>query len=272
MRGIDRDISVKKPSKYQWFLVIIFLTIIEILGLFGNNNLPPHNSFSTEFVATEHFFEHPNKIDSQTKTHSPSFFSPSYNPMLGSIFFVSLEGSDENPGTIDLPWKTLKFASKQIGAGDTLNIREGIYQEYFRITNNGTPSAPITLINYNNEEVIIDGNNNKIPEKNSGTPLLGLYGNWIVIRNLTIRYSGAYGIYSIGTNVTLDNLYIHHWNHSNKAHHHYKQQNLVQLNHQRKQSITFPVGLGSKLCSLSRLLYHPKFNCLGKLGRRDFHL
>ncbi len=68
-------------------------------------------------------------------------------------------------------------------------------------------------MNYNNEEVIIDGINNTLPEKNSGTPLLGVLGDWVIVRNLTIRYSGAYGVYASGANVTFDNLYIHHnWN------------------------------------------------------------
>ncbi len=213
MRRIDGDNKVKKSGKYQWILVVILLTIIVILGLFIIINTQSPNSLSNESVITEDYSKSSNKIDTQIQTLSPSFYSTSSKFEMISAFYVSPKGSDNYPGSIDFPWKTLKFASQQIVAGDTLFIREGTYQEYFRITNDGTPSAPINLINFNNEEVIIDGKDNTLPENNSGTPLLGLYGNWIVVRNLTIRYSGAYGIISTGANVTLDNLYIHHnWN------------------------------------------------------------
>ncbi len=130
-----------------------------------------------------------------------------------SVYYVSQNGSDNNPGTLAYPWKTLSFSGNQIEAGDTLYIRGGIYQENFKITNDGEPANPITLLNYNNEEVIIDGINNTLPEKNSGTPLLGVLGDWVIVKNLTFRYSGVYGVYVSGSNVTLDNLYVHHnWN------------------------------------------------------------
>ena len=74
----------------------------------------------------------------------------------------------------------------------------------------GTLSSPITITNYNGEEVIIDGINNTLPPKNSGTPLIGVYGDWVTIKNMTIRYAGTFAVYTIGSNVTLENLYVHH--------------------------------------------------------------
>ena len=129
---------------------------------------------------------------------------------IGTSYYVSKSGSDSNPGTLNSPWKTLPYAIQKIKAGDTLFIHGGTYQEYFAVTNSGTQSSPITITNYNGEEVILDGINNTLPSKNSGTPMIGVYGDWVTIKNMTIRYAGTFAVYTIGSNVTLENLYVHH--------------------------------------------------------------
>jgi hypothetical protein len=128
----------------------------------------------------------------------------------GAGYYASPNGNDANPGTLSQPWKTLAFAAQKLHAGDTLYIRGGTYQEHFSISNSGTQLSPILVTNYNNEEVIIDGVNNTLPRPESGTPLIGVYGNWVIISNLTIQYSGALGAYGGGAHVTFDNLYVHH--------------------------------------------------------------
>lgn len=130
------------------------------------------------------------------------------------IYYVSLEGDDANPGNLEQPWKTLNYAASQLKPGDLLLIRGGTYPGQFRIENSGTSEAPITISNYENEEVVIDGNGNTLPSKNQGSPLVSISGTWVVVKNITVQYSGDMGVYAKGEHVTLDSLYVHHnWAH-----------------------------------------------------------
>jgi hypothetical protein len=59
--------------------------------------------------------------------------------------YVSTTGSDSNPGTSALPWRTIQHAADTAVAGDTVIIRAGTYQEYVNITRGGTTGNPITF-------------------------------------------------------------------------------------------------------------------------------
>jgi hypothetical protein len=127
-----------------------------------------------------------------------------------SSYYVSLDGNNSNPGTLSQPWKSLSYAGQKLRAGDTLYIRGGTYQETFNITSIGNQSNPIKITNYNDEEVIIDGASNTIPSKGSGGSLLAVWGEWVAVSNLTVRYSGGLGVYGAAGHVTFTNLYVHH--------------------------------------------------------------
>lgn len=73
-------------------------------------------------------------------------------------FYVSLDGSDRNKGTLEKPFRTIAKGLKSLSAGSTLYIKGGEYQEFVNTTvRKGTSSAPVKAQNYNNEEVIIMG-------------------------------------------------------------------------------------------------------------------
>ena len=62
-------------------------------------------------------------------------------------YYVSPNGSDDNNGTLDSPWKTLEYALGKLSPGDVLYLRGGIYYEHEISTSlKGTASAPITNI------------------------------------------------------------------------------------------------------------------------------
>ncbi len=75
-------------------------------------------------------------------------------------YYVALNGSNSNPGTIAQPWRTVTYAtgtSSGITAGDTILVRAGNYPEntvYLLVS--GTASAPIVLKNYQDEVVTLD--------------------------------------------------------------------------------------------------------------------
>ena len=68
-------------------------------------------------------------------------------------YFVSNEGSDQNNGDFNAPFKTIKFSINNLNQGDSLFIRKGIYYlgEKIKIKSNTFICA------YNNEKVEIHG-------------------------------------------------------------------------------------------------------------------
>src|ERR1035437_51078 len=73
--------------------------------------------------------------------------------------FVAVDGSDDNPGTIDRPWATINYAAEQAKAGETIVIRGGHYilPAQVRPRNSGRPNAWITFIGYPGEKPVLDG-------------------------------------------------------------------------------------------------------------------
>jgi hypothetical protein len=76
----------------------------------------------------------------------------------GRQLFVSPEGDDAGEGDLAHPWRTLDHAVDQLRPGDTLFLRGGTYREReVAIRARGEPGAPITIVNFAGEEVVIDG-------------------------------------------------------------------------------------------------------------------
>ncbi|MBM4016804.1 MAG: DUF1565 domain-containing protein [Planctomycetes bacterium] len=76
-------------------------------------------------------------------------------------YFVAPNGNDDNPGTEDRPWATLKKAADSVERGDTVRIRAGVYsrtgpsQSAFTFSKAGTKEAPITYKAYGDGEVVL---------------------------------------------------------------------------------------------------------------------
>ena len=75
-----------------------------------------------------------------------------------NTYYVSTKGDDSNPGTLELPFRSINNAVSKVKAGDTIFIREGIYKEKIYLEDlNGEEGNPITFKNYLDEEVVISG-------------------------------------------------------------------------------------------------------------------
>jgi hypothetical protein len=55
------------------------------------------------------------------------------------------KASDENPGTVEMPLKTIRKAAQMVKAGDTVIVKAGVYREAVRLEHSGTPGAPIAF-------------------------------------------------------------------------------------------------------------------------------
>ncbi len=78
-----------------------------------------------------------------------------------SKYYVHSDGNDsysrEQAKFPDTPWQTIQYSTNQLGPGDTLLIRGGVYTEIVNIKVNGTAGNRILICNYPEEEVVIDG-------------------------------------------------------------------------------------------------------------------
>ena len=54
-------------------------------------------------------------------------------------------GSDENDGSINLPYKTIQKAAKVAVAGDVVTIHGGTYRETIEPSDSGSPGKPIVF-------------------------------------------------------------------------------------------------------------------------------
>ncbi len=131
----------------------------------------------------------------------------------GNTYYVSVNGSDSNPGTRDLPWGTLGYASRQLNPGDTLVILEGRYilSDYNsdRICpNSGMDGAWITIRGEGN--VVLAGRDNLA----QAIDLSGV--SYVVIENLEITsdngalFRDGITATSLTQHIVLRDLYIHH--------------------------------------------------------------
>jgi hypothetical protein len=85
--------------------------------------------------------------------------APTANPSppdAAGTLYVSTTGSDANPGTSALPWRTLQNAADTVAPGSTVYLRSGTYAG-FRMTRSGTSDAPITFASYPGEQATVSG-------------------------------------------------------------------------------------------------------------------
>ncbi len=99
----------------------------------------------------------------------------------GADYYVSSDGNDSNPGSLQASFKTIQKALDTTKPGDTVYIRGGTYKEKLTVNTSGTTGNPITIQNYQNERAIIDGTGV------SGSYIIYIYNkNYITVKGLEI--------------------------------------------------------------------------------------
>jgi len=90
----------------------------------------------------------------------PFFLNGSYgsDALSGNTYYVAPWGDDSNPGTFDMPWKSIQHAADVMNAGDTVYIRGGTYHESVYTTRSGSDGNYIRFRAYEEETPVIDGN------------------------------------------------------------------------------------------------------------------
>jgi len=124
-------------------------------------------------------------------------------------YYVSTSGNDTNPGTLSQPFKTVQKGVNVLQPGDTLSVREGVYQEVVSIDRSGSANSFIQILAYPGEAPVIDGNNYQLPASEWGV-IFAVRGNYIKLSGFEIRYSNWMGVIVSGQHNTVANFNSHH--------------------------------------------------------------
>jgi hypothetical protein len=144
-------------------------------------------------------------LPTATKTNTPGTPTPTSSTPIPTNYYVSTTGSDQNPGSITQPWKTIQKAANTMLGGDTVYIRSGVYIERVSLFYRGNTSGPyITFTNYPGEEVTLDGTGIDIQH---GEGLFHIQKtNFIRISGLKVQHSNGAGIEVFyANNIEIDN-------------------------------------------------------------------
>lgn len=154
-------------------------------------------------------------------THTTNTTNTTTTSLASPAYFVSPTGSNSNPGTQALPWKTLQYGVAKLKAGDTLYALNGTYAETVTINPSGTSAAPITVSAYPGQSPVIDGATLTV---GSYASLLKLNGSYVTVTGFEIRninndghggnggsatVDGGYGVSMSGISDTVSNLNVH---------------------------------------------------------------
>ncbi len=133
-----------------------------------------------------------------------------------ATYYVSTSGNNGNPGTIASPWRTIQHAANLATAGDTVYIRQGVYNEIVTLQASGTAAAPVIFSSYPGELVTVDGAGLAIPNGEWGLftiqDLDYITIEGFEIRNFTSNNTDEpIGIYvsGAGNNIRILNNHIH---------------------------------------------------------------
>ncbi len=129
-----------------------------------------------------------------------------------NTYYVSPTGDDSKTGSSTAPWKTIQKAANTMVAGDTVIVLPGTYSERVTVTKSGSSGAPIT---FRAQYPVVT---NQINQSNQSTSKgFKITANYITVQGFEIANADyvrwhsdvSSGVYIEGTNVIVENNYIH---------------------------------------------------------------
>ncbi len=113
---------------------------------------------------------------------TPTFTRTPVPTLPPGSYYVSVGGSDANPGTLAAPWRHIQYALDRVVAGSTVYVMNGVYNEFVTFRNSGSVSGGyITLQNYSGQSPVIDA---------TGLPISGETGLVNIVNSQYIKLIG----------------------------------------------------------------------------------
>lgn len=136
-----------------------------------------------------------------------------------AVYYVAVDGDNNNPGTLAQPWRTVQYAADQVIAGDVVWVRGGVYNERVTIQASGSEAeGAITFQSYTGETAVLDGAGLTVPDDNNGLFLIDSQAHITIegfeLRNYTTTNPDRVpiGIFVTGDahHIRLRNNLVHH--------------------------------------------------------------
>lgn len=127
--------------------------------------------------------------------------------LFATEYFIHPDGSNENNGSRNTPWKVANFALEQLTEGDTLTLLAGTYEQRILFTADRGPARDMLI--RGEEGAILDGTSFDTMLHLEGIILISHKQN-ITLKNLTVRNSYGIGIkaYEGNDRITIDSCYV----------------------------------------------------------------
>ena len=137
---------------------------------------------------------------------------PRLPPSTGAIYYVSVAGSDANPGTEEQPWRTVQHAVDSLDPGERAFVRAGTYNENVLYDppagrgHYGTWLAPITVQNYPGEQPVLQ------PAETNPSYPLRMKGAYFRFRGFVIEHAPPGRVERVNVYVTAasNGVHAHH--------------------------------------------------------------
>jgi len=147
----------------------------------------PNENLSTDIAKSRPPVITPSGTFAPTQTPVPVINYPSPD------YYVSPDGDNNSPGTINAPWRTIQHAANKARAGEVVAIRGGTYYEMVQFnTYSGSPENPIIFHAYKDESVTISG------VDWAGIQIVGV--NWIILDGIKVTRAIYDGIFISNAN------------------------------------------------------------------------
>ena len=156
----------------------------------------------------------PSPTPSPSPTQAPAPTSPviidsgvsdaPLEPVNLRVVVVAKDGSGD--------YNSIQTAVSNANPGDTIQVKNGVYNGGVVFTKNGTSTKPITLINYPGHSPVIDPGRGKYPSEccpSNGPLRVEFRAEWIIMEGFEIRY-GWDGVKVFKPHNTIRNNWIHH--------------------------------------------------------------
>lgn len=130
--------------------------------------------------------------------------TPGTNTPNNKKYIVSKDGSGS--------YTSIQAAVNNSKPGDTIQVKDGVYNEGVSFRTSGTSTRPITLVNYPAHSPVIDPGGGSYPSEccpSSGPLRVDIRAEWIILEGFEIRY-GWGGVKVFKPHNAIRNNWIHH--------------------------------------------------------------
>ena len=129
----------------------------------------------------------------------------------GTTYYVATNGDDKNPGTFDLPFKTISHAADLVNPGDTVLVRNGVYANRdsrgyaVSVRRGGTAALPVLFKSENKWGAVIDGQ--------GGAGTFGWYiceCSYVTVQDFEVKEFWSHGVFCTAVDhLTIRGNHIH---------------------------------------------------------------